>query len=61
MGINSKEERMERLKTLHKKTLDEAILVPLVSAPYVALARKGWNIELSQIFANNPLWPVKKK
>ncbi len=61
MTLETKTKRMDRLKDLHKKTLESAVLVPLVSAPYVAVARKGWKIELSQIFANNPLWPVIKK
>lgn len=61
MTIENKDKRMDRLRELHKQTLESAVLVPLVSAPYVAAARKGWKIELSQIFANNPLWPVIKK
>jgi ABC-type transport system substrate-binding protein len=61
MNILEKKERLLKLKDLHIKSLKEAIIVPLVSAPYVALARKSWKIELSQIYANNPLWPIVKK
>ncbi|USN48523.1 MAG: hypothetical protein H6626_05370 [Pseudobdellovibrionaceae bacterium] len=61
MNVLDKNERLKRLKDLHLKTLKDVIIVPLVSAPYVALARKPWTIELSQIYANNPLWPVVKK
>jgi hypothetical protein len=61
MTIEGKDKRMDQLKALHKQTLEKSILVPLASSPYVALARKGWKIELSQIFANNPLWPVIKE
>ena len=61
MNILEKKERLIKLKELHMKSLKEAIIVPLVSAPYVALARKSWKIELSQIYANNPLWPIVKK
>lgn len=61
MNILEKNERLIKLKELHIKSLREAIIVPLVSAPYVALARKSWKIELSQIYANNPLWPIVKK
>lgn len=61
MKVLSKNKRLERLRSLHLKSLEEAIIVPLVSAPYVALARKPWKIELSQIYANNPLWPIVKK
>lgn len=60
MQILDKEERLKRLRELHYQVLSSPALVPLVSAPYVALARKPWKIELSQIYANNPLWLVKK-
>ena len=60
MEILDKEERLKKLRALHFKALSEGILVPLVSAPYVALARKPWRMELPQIYANNPLWLVKK-
>jgi len=56
MAIPDKEHRIEKLVGLHKKILDEAVIVPLVVSPYVALARKPWNIGLSQLFANNPFW-----
>ncbi|USN48034.1 MAG: hypothetical protein H6626_02790 [Pseudobdellovibrionaceae bacterium] len=60
MQILDKEERLKRLRELHYQVLSSPALIPLVSAPYVALARKPWKIELSQIYANNPLWLVKK-
>lgn len=61
MKVLNKNKRLEKLRKLHLKSLEEAIMIPLVSAPYVALARKPWKIELSQIYANNPLWPIVKK
>lgn len=61
MNTLNKAERMNKLKKLHLETLKEISLVPLVSAPYVALARKPWTIQLSQIYANNPFWPVVKQ
>lgn len=60
MTIEEKDKRMDRLKALHKRTLENAVLIPLVGAPYVAVVRKGRKIELSQLFANNPLWPIVK-
>lgn len=60
MSINNKQSRMEILRRLHVDTLKNAILVPLVSAPYVALARKSWKIKLSQMYANNQLWLITK-
>ncbi|MCB0368765.1 MAG: hypothetical protein KDD45_04775, partial [Bdellovibrionales bacterium] len=60
MKTLDKEERLKKLRELHFQVLSSPALVPLVSAPYVALARKPWKIELSQIYANNPLWLIKK-
>ena len=60
MQILDKKERLKKLRELHFKALSEGILIPLFNAPYVALARKPWKMELSQIYANNPLWLIKK-
>ena len=60
MQILDKKERLKKLRELHFKVLSEGTLIPLISAPYVALARKPWRMELPQIYANNPLWLVKK-
>lgn len=60
MKLLDKGQRLERLRKLHFTSLAQGVLVPLVSAPYVALVRNNWKIELSQIYANNPLWLIKK-
>ena len=60
MAIPGQEERLEMLRSIHKTSLETGVLMPLASCPYVALARKGWKIELSQLFANNPIWLVKR-
>lgn len=60
MKISDKEERLKMLKSIHESSLQKGVLVPLASCPYVALAKKGWKIELSQLFANNPIWLVKR-
>ena len=61
MKISDKSKRLEKLKELHFQSLKNAIIIPLVSAPYVALARRPWEIKLSRLYANNPLWPIVKK
>ena len=60
MQISDKEERLKKLRKLHFKVLSEGILIPLFSAPYVALARKPWKMKLPQMYANNPLWLIQK-
>lgn len=59
MAIPDKENRIKTLKTLHKQALMEPNLIPLVVAPYTALGRKPWNLQLSQMFANTKFWDVK--
>lgn len=60
MGTNDKEKRLEKLRDLHYRALAEVHTVPIVSAPYVAAARKPWAPQLSLFFANNPLWQIQK-
>ncbi len=58
-SINDKDERMALLRKKHKEAILTGTLVPLMVSPYVALVRKPWTLELSQFFADNPLWLVK--
>lgn len=59
-SINEKEERMVMLRRKHKEAILNGTLVPLMVSPYVALVRKPWTLELSQFFADSPLWLVKR-
>lgn len=54
-----KEERIVALRNLHFAALRNADIVPLVISPFIALARKPWRMELSELYANNQLWLVK--
>jgi hypothetical protein len=59
MATEDREIRLKLLKELHFKALSEAVIVPLIASPYVALTRKPWRMELSTLFANNQLWRIK--
>jgi MarR-like DNA-binding transcriptional regulator SgrR of sgrS sRNA len=59
METSSKEERIESLRDLHFSALRNADIVPLVISPFVALSRKPWRMELSELYANNQLWLIK--
>lgn len=61
MALSEKGQRMEKLKKIHEHALEDVLFMPLFSSPYAALAAHGWEIQLSKILANNPLWLVKKK
>ena len=47
MAIESKDQRMIKLRKLHIETLESGVSIPLVSAPYVAVARKGVSLAIS--------------
>lgn len=52
--------RLLELRKLHFQALASADLVPLFVSPYAALVRKPWKMELSEIYANNQLWLLKR-
>ena len=59
MSINDKNVRVQKLKELHYEALASPIIVPFMATPYAALVRKPWRMELSELYANNPLWLIK--
>ena len=61
MAIDSKEERLKNLRSLHYQSLSEPVLVPLVMGPYVALVKKPWKIKLSKFYANNPFTLIERE
>lgn len=60
MENDSKAERLSKLRAIHFKALNEATLVPISVAPFVAITKKPWKMELSELYANNPLWLIKQ-
>lgn len=60
MSILDKSERIDRLQKLHYEALSDGVIYPLASSPYIALLRKPWVSHLPHLFANNPLWTIKK-
>ena len=59
MDTPEKADRMNLLKSLHESVLSGPVIVPLLVAPYAAIARKPWKVGLSQLYANNPLWLIQ--
>lgn len=59
MDVQEKSDRLSMLKDLHEAALSEPIMLPLLVAPYAALARKPWKVGLSQLYANNQLWLIQ--
>ena len=60
MQTEDKLERNRKIRTMHLKSLTEGWLIPLFRLPYVAVARRPWKMHLSQLFANNPFWKIRK-
>lgn len=60
MAEPEKEDRLKLLRKVHESSIRNGILVPLLTCPYTAIARQGWEIGLSQLFANNPIWLIKR-
>jgi hypothetical protein len=60
MDMPDKAKRLESLKDLHEKSLSAPFVVPLLIAPYAAIIRKPWKAGLSQLYANNQLWLIRK-
>ena len=61
MGLQDKNDRLAKLKSIHEMALKDGLFVPLFSSPYTAIAQGGWEIRLSKLLANNQLWLVKAK
>jgi len=59
MDTLEKADRIDLLKSLHESVLSTPVIVPLLVAPYAAIARKPWKIGLSQLYANNQLWLIQ--
>jgi hypothetical protein len=59
MDTLDKSDRIDLLKSLHESVLSTPVIVPLLVAPYAAIARKPWKIGLSQLYANNQLWLIQ--
>lgn len=50
--------QLDMLKDLHFKTLDQAVVIPLVRTPYTCLVRKPWKFKMSKLHANDPIWQI---
>ena len=53
-----KKKRLEMVRSLHFRTLDESVVVPLAKTPYTALVRKPWKFNMSKFHANDPVWRI---
>lgn len=54
-------DRFKLLQDLHYKTLENGVTIPLFKAPYTAVARNHFKVNLSKIFASTQLWDIIKE
>lgn len=58
VSTQDKKIRLSMVRDLHFKTLDAAVVIPLVKTPYTALVRKPWRFKMSKFHANDPIWQI---
>lgn len=57
----SKESRLQQLKSLHFDLLKKAALYPVAVSPYYSVARKPWLPEFSTFSSGTELWQMRKE
>lgn len=55
-----KNEQLNELNTLHFNSLKNCNLYPVTKAPYIAISKKPWKIDLNKYFAATNLWQIYK-
>lgn len=61
MGEEDKEKRAEMARNLQFDGLRNGVIFPMFKAPYTVLARNGFSIDISPIFATTHFWRIKKQ
>ena len=60
MNTQDRKVRLGKIREMQLKSLEEGLMVPLFSTPYLAVAREPWRMHLSSLFANNPFWKIRR-
>jgi len=58
--IESKQERIEKLRALHYSALINGYFIPLMSSSFAAIIRKGWSFDFSKTQVSLPFWKIQK-
>lgn len=61
MAMREKSDRLSKIQALHFNMLKNAVTIPLFKAPYTAVARNGFVINLSPISASTQFSRISKK
>jgi hypothetical protein len=57
--IESKDERLQRLRDLHFESLVEPWIIPIASQEYFTVVRKPWTYVGPKLFASGALWHLR--
>ena len=59
MATDDKKKRLAELRRLHfNAVVEDPLLIPWASRPYVAITRNNWKTFLPNFASNNPLWNI---
>ena len=61
MAEESKEKRAEMARDLQFEGLKNGVIFPMFKAPYTVMARNGFSISMSPIFATTNFWRITKE
>ena len=61
IDTDNEQERFLMIQDLHYETLVNGVTVPLFKAPYTAVARNHFKVNLSKIFASTQFWRIIKE
>ena len=61
MDTEGSKEKMAKIKQLQMVAITEGRVIPLLAAPTFAIVRKPWTLHLSELFANNQFWKIRRK
>jgi len=56
---DEEKEKIAMLKTLHYETLEQAVTIPIVFCPYVAITRKPWKMNFPKYNYDNNFWQIE--
>lgn len=60
ISTEDKSSRMQLLRSLHYRSLEQGLIVPIGVAPYRAAAVAPWRMKFPRFFAGSPLWMLQK-
>lgn len=61
LDIEEKTKRLEMLKSLHLKTLQNSYIIPIGFTNFYSFSRNNWKLNFSKYYVGNPYWQIRWK